>query len=117
MIKDLVTPVIVALITGALAGGVVPLIQVFRGRSRARVDAVRELSATAHDWVERFEVQANKALNKAEAMEVELDRMKTEARALGAELYRIRTAIFEPHATIDGLRELVRRGPANGQPG
>lgn len=119
-------PVLVALISGPLAGGVVALVQAVRGRGRARADTVDVLSDTAREWVTDFKAEAlasraESASARAEthALRVEVGRVRLEAHALADELHRIRLAIFAPDATIDGLRELVRRGggaSANGQP-
>jgi hypothetical protein len=102
-VKDWIVPVLVALIGGALSGGVVPLVQAMRGRGRDRVDAVAALSETARKWVAEFEEEATQA-------RAELRTCRSEAHALADELRALRLAIMHPAATIDGLRELVRTG-------
>lgn len=112
-------PIIVALVGGALSGGAVPLVQAFRGRGRARVDAVDVLSDTAREWVTDFKAEATSARAEAAGLRAEMGRVRAEASALADELHRLRLAIMAPGMTIDGLRELVRRGSGagmNGQP-
>lgn len=46
----------------------------------------------------------------------EVAQLRTEAERAYEDLRRIRQAILDPTATIDALRELVRRGPSNGRP-
>lgn len=98
--KDIVVPVIIALIAGLSGGGLLPLIQVFRGRGRAQADAVDALSDTAREWVTDF---------KTEAMEAraELRLVRVEATVLARDLRRIRVAIMAPDATIAQLRTMV----------
>lgn len=108
--KDWIVPLLVALIGGALSGGAVPLVQAFRGRGRARVDAVEALSETARKWVAEFEQEATQA-------RAELRTCRSEAHKLGEELRQLRLAILHPAATIDGLRELVRTGNGGGENG
>jgi hypothetical protein len=117
-VKDWVVPIAVALITGALGSGLLPLIQAFRGRGRARVDAVDVLSDTAREWVTDFKAEAQSARAETQALRTEVNRVREEATALANELHRIRIAILAPTATLDGLRDLVRRGAgptANGR--
>lgn len=117
--KDWVVPIAVALITGALGSGLLPLIQAMRGRGRARVDAVDVLSDTAREWVTDFKAEAQSARAETQALRTEVHRVREEATALADELHRLRLAIFSPQATIDGLRDLVRRGSGpstNGRP-
>lgn len=117
--KDIVVPLLVALITGALGGGAVPLVQALRGRGKARVDAVDVLSDTAREWVTDFKAEAQSARAETQALRTEVNRVREEATALANELHRIRLAILAPTATLDGLRDLVRRGggpTTNGRP-
>lgn len=89
------------------------------GRRRNQVDAVRVLTDTAvaltgplGDELERMRVEQHE-------FRVEQDRLRAEARRCADELFRLRTAILDPAATIDGLRELVRRAAdpgTNGRP-
>jgi len=105
MVSQIVVPAIVSVLSAAITIGLVPLIQAVRGRGRARDDQARA-------WVRDFKTEATEA-------RAELGRVRTEAVALADELYRLRLAIFSPTATIDGLRDLVRRstGPnTNGRP-
>lgn len=119
--KDWLVPIVVALIGGALSGGAVPLVQALRGRGRARADAADVLSDTAREWVEEFKSETQAA--RAEAREAraelarvrqettsEMDRIRLEAKAIANELHALHQAILAPAATIDGLRDLVRRG-------
>lgn len=119
--KDWVVPIVVALIGIGSAGGFVPLIQALRGRGKAKVDAAAVLQDTAQEWVTDFKKETSEARQEArEAREelhrvrsattAELQRVREEATALADELHRLRLAIFAPNVTIDGLRELVRRG-------
>lgn len=108
--KDWIVPVLVALIGGGLSGGMVPLVQAFRGRGRARVDAVDALSDAAREWVEEFKKDATEA-------RAELRACRREAHALADELRRLRLAIMHPDASIDGLRELVRAGNGGNENG
>lgn len=105
--KDVAVPIIVALITGGLSGGAWPLVQAFRGRGRARADAVDVISDNAREWATAFKTEATEARS-------ELHRVRQEATALADELHRLRLAILSPAATIDGLRALVRRGAGPG---
>jgi hypothetical protein len=139
-VKDVVVPIVVALLAGLSGGGLVPLVQVIRGRARARVDAVDVISDTAREWVVEFKAEATAARaetqaaraetaaartetaaarTETEALRSEVRRLSQEATALADELHRIRFTILAPDATIDGLRDLVRRGAGpttNGRP-
>ncbi len=108
--KDWVVPIMVALITGALGGGALPLVQALRGRGRSRVDAVDAISDTAREWVTDCKAEAKSARAETRALRTEVHRVREEATALADELHRLRLAILSPTATIDGLRDLVRRG-------
>jgi len=99
-VKDFVVPIIIALIAGLSGGGMLPLIQVFRGRGRAQVDAVDALSDTAREWVAEFKSEATEARS-------ELRLARIEATALARDLRRIRIAIMAPDATVAQLRAMV----------
>lgn len=117
--KDWLVPVIVAVLSGGLLPGIGMLVKSYRSRGRERVDAVAELSKTSHEWVERFEAKATQALDESARAHGELVRVRREATALADELHSLRLAILAPTATIDGLRDLVRRGggpSTNGRP-
>lgn len=115
--KDFLVPIIVALIAGPLGAGMIPLVQAFRGRGRARADAVDVISDTAREWVTDFKVEAQSARTETAALRAEVGRCREEATALADELHRLRLAILAPSATIDGLRALVRRGSGAGMNG
>jgi hypothetical protein len=109
-VKDVLVPVVVSLIAGLTGGGLLPLVQAARGRGKARVDAVDALSETAREWAAEFKQDATEA-------RAELRQVRAEAHALAEELRALRLAILAPEASIDGLRELVRRGGDGGQNG
>jgi hypothetical protein len=109
-VKDWIVPIIVAVLSGGAIPGLGMLVKAFRGRGRARVDAVDALSETARKWVAEFEEEATQA-------RAELRTCRAEAHALADELRALRLAILHPAATIDGLRELVRTGHGYGENG
>lgn len=117
--KDWLVPIIVAVLSGGAIPGIGMLVKAFRGRGRDRVDAVDVLSDTAREWVVDFKAEAQSARAETAALRTEVHRVRTEATALADELQKLRLAIFSPNASIDGLRELVRRGSGpstNGRP-
>jgi chromosome segregation ATPase len=116
-VKDWLVPIVVALLTGGVGSAVRPIVQAFRGRGRARVDAVEALSETARKWVAEFEADATEARAEARQTRVELRACRQEAHALADEIRQLRLAILHPAATIDGLRELVRAGHGGGENG
>lgn len=112
-------PIIAALLGSGGITGIIALVQAIRGRGKARVDAVDVLSDTAREWVVDFKAEAQSARAETAALRTEVHRVREEATALANELHKLRLAIFSPAATIDGLRDLVRRGSgptANGRP-
>lgn len=103
-------PIIAALLGSGGLTAFIALGQAIRGRGKARVDAVDVLSDTAREWVVDFKAEAQQARTETAALRTEVHRVREEATALADELQRLRLAIFSPNASIDGLRELVRRG-------
>lgn len=111
-------PIIAAVLGSGGLTGVIALVQAVVRRGKHRVDAVDVLSDTAREWVVDFKAEAQSARAETHALRTEVHRVREEATALADELQRLRLAIFSPTATIDGLRELVRRGSgpsANGR--
>lgn len=128
MTRDVVVPILVAIIGLFAGGGLVPLVQAYRGRGRARADLVTGIGDLARRLAEDAEEDLREAreqrrIERAEtaaemrALRDEVRQVRAEAHALAAELHRVRAAILAPTATVDGLRALVQRGadPANGQ--
>ena len=126
-------PIIAALLGSGGITGLIALAQAIRGRGKARVDAVDVLSDTAREWVVDFKAEAvaartetaaaraetQAARTETEQLRATVRRLSQEAAALADDLHRLRMAIVAPEATIDGLRELVRRGTGpstNGRP-
>lgn len=115
--KDWIVPVLVALIGGGLSGGLVPLVQAFRGRGRSRADTAEAFSKMSREWAATFEAEATAARAETAALRADLRRCASEAHAIADELRRLRLAILHPAASIDGLRELVRAGRPPGENG
>lgn len=87
------------------------------GRRRNQVDAVRVLTDTAVALTGPLGHELDRMRVEQHEFRVEQDRLRDEARRCADQLYRLRTAILDPTATIDGLRELVRRVSDPGQNG
>lgn len=117
--KDWIVPIVAAILGGGGVSAIITLIQAFRGRGRDRADAADVLQDTAREWVTDFKAEAQSARAETAALRTEVHRVREEATALANELQKLRLAIFSPTATIDGLRDLVRRGSgpsSNGRP-
>lgn len=115
-----VITIIVALITAAGRD----LIMAILGRGRSRVDATRALAETAialnsplREEFKRLQDEMAQERrtqhDRVSALNDQIGRLTDEASMMADELRVIRTAVFAPDVTIDGLRDLIRRGPNN----
>lgn len=106
--KDVVVPIIVAMIGVLFGGGSVPLVKAVLGKGKARVDEVAALGEASEKWVDRFERKAHEALDEAERARVELRQVRAEVFALAQELHRIRMLVMrDPPPSIEEVRQAV----------